>query len=535
MRSTSSKSSSSGGKTKRGCLPLVMLFLSIGSLGCFFDAGDPSTYLDPSYLLFPIITIVLFIVHRRKKRKNSAQCTHNTISDSPAVTAGEAISKKVSFDDAVIDSLTQQFVAFDIETTGLSPTNDRIVELGAVLFCNGEPVRQFTTLVNPGIPIPASATAVNHITNRMLSSAPTEQEAYPQLIEFLGDALQGEIIMCAHNASFDFNFLCNTLSRLGYDATFKYVDTLYLSRKYIFGLPDYKQSTLEQHFGLTNPTAHRASTDAENCGKILCHILDIIESTDDAAIKRPSIPNPSPQPNIPDIPKCTTSPTKPLPDISRAEVTIDAKHTRIPLEQIQNQNEWRRGFEKGFPFWERGEEERKSGNIDNALLFFDTARQYGYLSPALYTSYALAYRKLKDYDNEIVILDEGIQRLPGNSEALEERRKKAIYRLYKKQKAEQQAEEKMKEKPAPTSSPITMEQKENQPNTISCTTDPGAIPVKTILQLSDDGTVIKEYISVAEASRVIGVSTKSIRCAATGVQKHAGGYRWQYKETEKNQ
>ena len=398
MLSTSSNSSSSGGKAKRGCLPLVMLLLSIGGLGCFFDAGDPSTYLDPSYLLFPIITIVLFIVHGRKKQKNSAQCTHNAISDSPTVTAGEAISKKVSFDDAVIESLTQQFIAFDIETTGLSPTNDRIVELGAVLFCNGEPVRQFTTLVNPGIPIPASATAVNHITNRMLSSAPTEQEAYPQLIEFLGDALQGEIIMCAHNASFDFNFLCNTLSRLGYNATIKYVDTLHLSRKYIFGLPDYKQSTLEQHFGLTNPTAHRASTDAENCGKILCHILDDFTRMNNDVKQTPTLPK---------------SPTQ-----SNAGLPADCASVATSAKPI--------------PIVSRTKEEKQSAT--------------------------------KSFNNKPMI-----------------------------------------------------------------------VPGKAILQLSDDGTVIKEYVSVAEASRVIGVSTKSIRCAATGVQKHAGGYRWQYKEPEKNQ
>lgn len=276
MLSTSSDSSSSGGKAKRGCLPLVMLLLSIGSVVSFFDVSDPSTYLDPSYLLFPIITIVLFIVHRYEKQKTSAQCTHNATSDLPTRTRGNVTVEKISVGYGIAHLLKHQFIAFDIETTGLSPTNDRIVELGAVKFLNGEPMQQFTTLVNPGISIPPSATSVNHITNHMLASAPGEKDAFSQLVTFLGDALDGKIIMCAHNATFDFNFLSNTLSRLGYSATIQYVDTLNLARKYIHYVPNYKQSTLEQHLGLTNPTAHRASTDAENCGKILCHILDSI-------------------------------------------------------------------------------------------------------------------------------------------------------------------------------------------------------------------------------------------------------------------
>ena len=78
MLSPSSNSSSSGKASKSGCLPAIMLLLSIGSLGCFIDAGDPSTYLDPFYLLFPVATIILFIVHRYKKHKQSIKLTYYT-------------------------------------------------------------------------------------------------------------------------------------------------------------------------------------------------------------------------------------------------------------------------------------------------------------------------------------------------------------------------------------------------------------------------------------------------------------------------
>lgn len=73
---------------------------------------------------------------------------------------------------------------------------------------------------------------------------------------------------------------------------------------------------------------------------------------------------------------------------------------------VENLNDWDKGFQSGFKFWEKGEVARKEGNLDTALSFFDKARYNGYDAPALYESYAMTYRQLKDYDNEIVILEE---------------------------------------------------------------------------------------------------------------------------------
>ena len=144
-----------------------------------------------------------------------------------------------------------------------------------MLFLNGTVHKVFSSLINPGVPINHAASAVNHITNAMLATAPSEKEIYPQLIEFLGEAACGKIVMCAHNATFDFSFLCNTLSRLGFNANIEYVDTLSLSRKYLHGLDNYKQNTIENYFGLVNSSSHRAACDAENCGHILLRLLDV--------------------------------------------------------------------------------------------------------------------------------------------------------------------------------------------------------------------------------------------------------------------
>ena len=65
----------------------------------------------------------------------------------------------------------------------------------------------------------------------------------------------------------------------------------------------------------------------------------------------------------------------------------------------------------GYPLWEAGEEARKSGDYEKAISRFDEARALGYLAPVLYKSYSMTYGKLKDIDNEIEILEEGIDRL----------------------------------------------------------------------------------------------------------------------------
>ncbi len=182
---------------------------------------------------------------------------------------------KLGLDRMTLHALEECYIAFDVETTGLDRYFDRIVELGAVRYEKGVAVASFNTLVNPGRFIPYEATAVNHITNAMLATAPREQEAYAELTAFLGDALEGKTLFCAHNAKFDMDFLGNALDRLGYSAELNYVDTLGLSRKLIPGLMDYRQDTVAHSMGIYNRQAHRATTDAEVCGQILWRLIQI--------------------------------------------------------------------------------------------------------------------------------------------------------------------------------------------------------------------------------------------------------------------
>ena len=192
---------------------------------------------------------------------------------------------KKQVDYATVKELKKRYIAFDVETTGLSPMNDKIIEVAAVLFENGEIIKGYSSLVNPEVFIPYSATAINHITNEMVKDAPKECIVYAELVDFLGDALKQQTTICAHNASFDMNFLSETLMRLGYDGKISYVDTLSLSRSLIKGLHNYKQDTVAMYFDLVNNQSHRAVTDAEICGKILWNLLQIEEKEEEKRLR----------------------------------------------------------------------------------------------------------------------------------------------------------------------------------------------------------------------------------------------------------
>ena len=154
------------------------------------------------------------------------------------------------------------FTVFDVETTGMSPVNDRIVEIAAIrVEADGE-LRRFQTLLNPGRPIPAAATAVHHISDEMVKDAPHFKEAAVRFLE-----LAEESTLVAHNALFDLGFLQESLSRTGMPLwRGKTLDSLRLLRKTHPGLPSYSLQSLRAYFGLPSEkgmNAHRAGADVE--------------------------------------------------------------------------------------------------------------------------------------------------------------------------------------------------------------------------------------------------------------------------------
>src|SRR4029453_4256756 len=116
-----------------------------------------------------------------------------------------------SFDDLGAPLIEVEFVVLDFETTGGSPADDRITEVGAVKVRGGEVVGTFHALVDPEIPIPPLITALTGITDGMVGGGEPIETILPCLLEFLGDA-----VFVGHNASFDWRFLQANLERHAY-------------------------------------------------------------------------------------------------------------------------------------------------------------------------------------------------------------------------------------------------------------------------------------------------------------------------------
>ncbi len=220
--------------------------------------------------------------------------------------------------------------------------------------------------------------------------------------------------------------------------------------------------------------------------------------------------------------------------VSRDEININPVNNRIPLNKIKNLNDWNKWYDEGFDFWLKGDELRKNGEYNEAIKLFDLSRYNRYNTYVLYESYAMVYHQLRDYDNEIAILEEGIERLSKdntNVSNLVTRRDKAVQIIYKKIEQEKQAQQRLIEKEEKRKLREEKKLKEKQEKAeLRKNTLKEPVTGRSIIQMNDDGVIIKKYISIADAVRQTGINSKSIRDAAKGVQKHAGGYCWKYED-----
>ncbi len=176
---------------------------------------------------------------------------------------------------SIVSKMSKKFIAIDLETTGLSSFDNKIIEVGMVMFEDGIPTERYNQLINPGIKIPLHASEINGIYNETVKDMPMENKVCPKIIEFLGDAMDGDTILCAHNAEFDISFLHVLFNNNNPEGChINYVDTLHYSRD-MFNLTNYKLKTIASAFGIKNEGPHRAEFDAETCGKIMTEILTI--------------------------------------------------------------------------------------------------------------------------------------------------------------------------------------------------------------------------------------------------------------------
>lgn len=164
-----------------------------------------------------------------------------------------------------------EFIIFDIETTGLSISANKIIEIAAVRMCKGEVKGQFTSFVNPHESIPFNITQLTHIHDEMVADAPDIAEILPRFMEFIGDAT-----IVAHNARFDMGFLqANCRSQGIPECVNPVLDTLELARFLFPSFKNHRLNTLADKFKVKLDGHHRAIADVAALGEILLHLIKV--------------------------------------------------------------------------------------------------------------------------------------------------------------------------------------------------------------------------------------------------------------------
>ena len=162
---------------------------------------------------------------------------------------------------------THRYVAFDVETTGLSPQNgDRVIEIGAIAIENQSIVAEFSSLIDAGRKIPWRVQQVHGITDEMLYGEPKPDEVLSEFYKFINGS-----ILVAHNASFDIRFLRHEFVLLGMSLNNRSLCTLKMSRKQYPHLPNHKLETVSRYLlgkSCEQMQLHRALDDAKLAGLI---------------------------------------------------------------------------------------------------------------------------------------------------------------------------------------------------------------------------------------------------------------------------
>ena len=171
--------------------------------------------------------------------------------------------------------LTGDFVVFDLETTGFSPVNNAIIEIGAVKVTNGKVTDRFSTFVNPKVPIPYRIEQLTGISDQMVMEAPAIEEILPTFLAFSEGC-----VMVAHNASFDMSFIRENCARLGLECPQTYVDTVGLARVLLPQLSRFKLDTVAKALSVHLGNHHRAVDDAECTARIFEKMITLLEQRD---------------------------------------------------------------------------------------------------------------------------------------------------------------------------------------------------------------------------------------------------------------
>ena len=177
--------------------------------------------------------------------------------------------------DIIVDSkgqsLNDSYVVFDLETTGLSPDKNKIIEIGAVKVVDGAITERFSTFVNPEVPIPYNIEQLTSIKDDIVLDAPRIEEILPEFMKFCEGT-----VMVAHNAEFDTGFIRKNCERMGLPFDFTIADTVALARILLPQLNRFKLDTVAKAVGVSLDHHHRAVDDAACTAEIFVKFIEML-------------------------------------------------------------------------------------------------------------------------------------------------------------------------------------------------------------------------------------------------------------------
>ncbi len=177
--------------------------------------------------------------------------------------------KKISSNSDFYEVKMPDFVAVDLETTGLDRKNDRITEIGMVQYINGKEVASYSRLVNPRREIPEFIVNLTGITNEAVADAPYFEDIMDEVLDFIG-----RLAICGHQVDFDFNFLNIELGKAGQKKLRNWqIDTLSTARMLLTNEEGYALGKVAKALGIKLENAHRALDDAKASGEICLKLL----------------------------------------------------------------------------------------------------------------------------------------------------------------------------------------------------------------------------------------------------------------------
>lgn len=170
--------------------------------------------------------------------------------------------------------IPNKYIAFDIETTGLDPMYDEIIEIGAIKIEDGKEIETFSTLIKPEYEIDEFITELTGITNEMVMDAPKINEVLPKFMDFINDS-----VILGHNVNFDINFIYdNLINEDMKPITNDFVDTLRLSRRLLPELKHHRLSDLANYYNIDTTGSHRSLTDVRITIDIFKNLEKLVES-----------------------------------------------------------------------------------------------------------------------------------------------------------------------------------------------------------------------------------------------------------------